>query len=85
MLTSSTAPQNFEKLKRVHHWYRQTLPNILPQSTMMRTSPTSTHNPTTEDNLGPETISEEFCPKFNVYLNNGETHLHAKLQHPSLF
>ena len=83
MLTSSTALQNFEKLKRVHHWNWQPLPNILTQSTMMKTNPALTNNPTTEENLGSVTISEEFCPKFNVYLNNGETHLHAKLQHPS--
>lgn len=28
-------------------------------------------------------IAEEFCPNFNVYLNNGTKALHIKLQHPT--
>ena len=83
MQTTLAEPQNYEPLKRIHNWYRQILPNILPYRNLMSSYPHQSSSPmadkTTE--LGP--IAEEFCPNFNVYLYNGTKALHIKLQHPT--
>ena len=83
MQTTLAEPQGHEPLKRIQYWYRQTLPNILPNRNPMSSNPHQSSSPIADKTAEPTPVAEEFSPNFNVYLFNGTKALHIKLQHPT--
>ena len=81
MLTTPTEPH--EHLKRIQSWYRQTLPNILPNRNLTSFHGNQSAYPKEKEKTELTSVASEFSPNFNVYLHNGTRALHIKLQHPS--